>query len=175
MISIRRVDWAWEHPKDKDGNYIPLFDMSYKCDLADWNLGKEKWAQGYMQLPLDPDDIGPLQWVPIPPEHPYKTFEEAFGSEPIEADYRPDWQIEFCTCYQLYDESSLIPMSPVFETARLLAIWIKEHIDGELIEKYILLPELPFKRRLLKSIKRLWGVYATYSTMEECNLANQLN
>ena len=43
---VRRVPASWQHPIGNGGQYVPLLSGSYKQDVAEWDIGHEKWQQG---------------------------------------------------------------------------------------------------------------------------------
>jgi hypothetical protein len=49
----------WQHPKDEDGNHIPLHD-GFNKRLAAWEEENAKWQQG-LRRDYSNDD----KWVPI--------------------------------------------------------------------------------------------------------------
>ena len=108
---IRRVPKGWEHPKDTDGNYIPLYNETYAEALAGWQEEKEKW------------DNKECDHATAETYEKY-TFEEWHGSAP-DPDYcRPEFG-EVATCYQIYQTvSEGTPASPVFDTLEEMEKWL---------------------------------------------------
>lgn len=105
---VRKVVAGWEHPKDEDGEYIPLLDESYDQalhnyteDCAEWNSkGRseafKKYGEDY-------------------------SFEEWRGEMPTEDCYRPHWEESDRTCIQMYETvTEGTPVSPVFSTPQEL-------------------------------------------------------
>ena len=118
---IRQVPANWEHPKDAEGNYIPLHGDSYSKRAAEWDEANAKWQQG-----LRDDWNG--GWKPREADEQNMTYAEWDGERPEEKDYMPDWPAEERTHYQMYETCSEgTPISPVMETPDALARWLAEH------------------------------------------------
>lgn len=50
MREIRRVPPGFEHPRDEQGNFIPLYDgLDYLSRLADWYQKNQMWNEGYTE------------------------------------------------------------------------------------------------------------------------------
>jgi hypothetical protein len=58
---IRRVPKGWEHPRDNDGDYQPMMDVTYEEALADWR------SEG-----AAPDEKPQPEW-----------YRPAYASEPV--------------------------------------------------------------------------------------------
>lgn len=117
---VRRVPASWEHPKDDQGNLIPLHD-GFAERLAGWNKGNAKWQEG-----LRDDWNG--GWVPIGPEIASKTYEEWDGECPTQSDYMPNWPTEERTHYQMYETCTEgTPISPVMDSPEKLARWLADN------------------------------------------------
>jgi hypothetical protein len=98
---IRRVPPTWEHPKNYQGHYQPLYDRPWRDAMQEWfsDYGDE-W-----QTWTDKEDIEG------PPDPEY---------------YRPVWSEE-PTAYQMYETvSEGTPVSPVFLTVDKLRTWLLE-------------------------------------------------
>jgi len=97
---VRRVPKDWKHPKDKNGNYIPLL-YDYNEDLKSWMEYKEEY------------------------EKEGKGFSE---EKPNPKDYMPNWPEEERTHLQMYETTSEgTPISPVMETPEELARWLADN------------------------------------------------
>jgi len=95
---VRRVPKDWKHPKDKNGNYIPLL-YDYDEDLKSWMEYKEKYKK-----------------------------EEFSEEKPNPKDYMPNWPKEERTHLQMYETTSEgTPISPVMETPEELARWLADN------------------------------------------------
>ncbi len=107
---LRRVTENWQHPKNKDGNYIPLFDgEKFKKQLSDWEEGERQWNNGFK------DDWND-GWKPKENDEINMSYEEWSGGKPLESDYMPQWSEEEKTHIQLYEDTTEgTPKSPVFK------------------------------------------------------------
>jgi hypothetical protein len=116
---IRKVPANWNHPKDKNGEHIPLFD-GYSERFSDWKIAKEKWSQGFrLQYNGDLEPIGEA--------YSGMSFEEYDGPCPKKEDYMPDWPNNERTHFCMYEDTSEgTPISPIFETAEELARWLTD-------------------------------------------------
>ena len=107
---IRRVPKGWEHPRDRDGNFIPMHDQPYKKVLDGWIRAYHVWDGGILLDGTKGDAPYWEAWGPPPDPDRYRP---AFDSEPM--------------CYQIYETvSEGTPISPVFETIEKLVDWIVE-------------------------------------------------
>lgn len=120
---VRRVSADWQHPKNEDGNYIPLYDGGGFAEAdADWNTGFEKWRQGLCRSYGSGET-----WEPIPEKYRYMRFTEYHGGRPSPDDYMPDWPAEQRTHLMMYESTSEgTPISPAFETPEELARWLAD-------------------------------------------------
>lgn len=108
---VRRVPANWEHPKNENGNYIPMFGRSFAQEVADWDEAAAKWEQG-----LKSDWQG--GWKPKDADETF-PYSEWAGDRPVESDYMPDWPESERTHYQMYEDTSEgTPISPVMERPR---------------------------------------------------------
>ena len=109
---IRRVPPGWQHPKDKSGHYLALYDKtheealaSYDNDRADWeadNDGVRSQVREYGYVDFD-------EWHEPPTSKKY--CRSAFDTDP--------------THYQIYETvSEGTPTSPVFATLDEMVIWL---------------------------------------------------
>jgi predicted acyl esterase len=114
---VRRVPANWQHPLDKNGHYVPLFDGADYQDRADeWDNDYKDWSEG---------------WRPEYCKDPASramTCEEYFGDRPNRDRYMPTWTEAEATHYQMYETCSEgTPISPVFETPEALAHWLADN------------------------------------------------
>lgn len=111
---IRKVPKGWEHPRDKNGKYEPLYDASYTASLEEWFVNHRLWEKG---------------------EHPdQKKYQEAkdckfyaeWADNPPDVTYYPSkWSEEEAVCFQLYETITVgTPLSPVFDTLKELEDWL---------------------------------------------------
>ena len=111
---VRKVPENWEHPKNDNGRYQPMFDESYKENADEWLKNCILWSKG---------------------EHPdqdektrCKYFWEWGGGPPDEQYYRPHWKEEERTHIQMYETCSEgTPISPVIKTPEELARWLTDN------------------------------------------------
>ena len=116
---IRMVPPDWEHPKDFEGHYKPLYDRSYQ-KVA------EKWQQDYLDFLKDPEEQAKAV------EDGYPFFWEWDGMPPDREYYRPDWPGGTATAYQIYETvSEGTPVSPVFDTEPEIVTWLIEQGHSE--------------------------------------------
>jgi len=118
---VRMVPKDWQHPKNKEGRYIPLLNGSFSEYLKNWNEGKTKWDQG-----LRDDFNGGYQ--PKEKEQSNMSYEEWEGQKPVPEDYMPDWPVSERTHLQMYEDCTEgTPISPVMETPEELARWLSDN------------------------------------------------
>lgn len=122
---IRRVVPNWEHPihkrydsfKQKEvEEYQPLYDESYLNALNEWLEGHQKWESG------EDDDRR---------KHPdYRYYADWNGNAPRVEYYRPDWNEEEMTWFQVYETvSEGTPVTPAFSTQQELVDYLVENGD----------------------------------------------
>lgn len=98
---VRRVPEGWEHPKNGDGRYKPLYD-NYKETLEEFRVLIEKESLEYA---LD-----------------------YYGGGPIPDDYMPHFPEEERTHLMMYEDCSEgTPISPAFKTSEELAHWLTDN------------------------------------------------
>lgn len=112
---LRRVPKYWEHPKDENGRYKPMFDRSFREEAEEWLSECFLWRKG---------------------EHPDQLkgygkscsyYWQYAGNPPKEDYYRPDWSEKEATHYQMYESTSEgTPISPVFANIEDLAHWLAD-------------------------------------------------
>ena len=100
---VRRVPADWEHPRDEDGDLIPL--------LTGWTRNKDDFESFKAKNSLtDKEAQVQLGWIPIRENH------------------MPEWSEEEATHLQMYESTTEgTPMSPVMATAEELADWLFEN------------------------------------------------
>jgi hypothetical protein len=102
-IEIRRVPGKWEHPKNKDGHYIPLFEDNFDAESAEWEKDKNDWLAGIR--PEGYDEVSPS---------PLRSYIEYAGSGPDAAKYA-NYKGEDCTHFALYETyTEGTPLTPSF-------------------------------------------------------------
>ncbi len=108
---VRRVPGDWQHPKDAEGNYIPLSD-SFAEEAKDWDDESAKWERG--EFPTY-----------IPDESRKLSFIQWGGARPDPKNYMPDWSESEKTFFMMYETcSDGTPISPAFTTPEALAYWL---------------------------------------------------
>lgn len=98
---VRRVPSGYEHPRDKRGNYVPLFDgRGYAGDLAYFEAHEAEWRASYG------DDLGG-------------------ETRPDPARYTEAFPLDTATAYCIYETvSEGTPWSPVFDEPEALLHWL---------------------------------------------------
>ncbi len=97
---IRRVPPGWEHPKNEQGHYKPMYDRDYESAALEWMEGAILWNCG--KHPNQNENcMFYWEWDGNPPNEKY--YRPAFSKEP--------------TWFQVYETvSEGRPVSPPFET-----------------------------------------------------------
>ena len=110
---IRFVPANWEHPKNKEGEYIPLFAASFTEALEAWEKGKALWKSGFYESSITgvrPKQNDELEY----------TWEEWTSEKPLHDDYMPEFSEAEKTHIQLYENTTEgTPLSPVFKKDEL--------------------------------------------------------
>lgn len=121
---VRRVPANWEHPKDVEGNYVPLFDENFEQALSDYKEEASQWALGNMRSHLK----GGPKYIARDSSTEGMPFKEWAGEIPKQEDYTPDCPEEERTHYQMYETTSEgTPISPVMESPEVLARWLVDN------------------------------------------------
>lgn len=95
---IRMVPPNWQHPKDHNRNYIPLYNQSYKEKA-------EEWIKGFNEFKSTQ----------------YCKYYWEFDSAPLDSDDYVPYSKEEATWYQVYETvSEGTPVTPAFETQQEL-------------------------------------------------------
>lgn len=111
---VRKVPADWQHPKNSDGRYEPLFGGSWANDAAEWDEERAKWERG--EFPEYTSEASRAM--------PYDRYA---GRRPYSADYMPDWPESERTHLMMYETTSEgTPISPAFETPEELARWLAD-------------------------------------------------
>ena len=122
---MRRVPPGWEHPRDHNGRYKPLFEGPYSKAAAEWDEERAQWDAGFIR---DFDGTG---WEPRTNSQiamDCSDFDEWHGARPTELEYMPAFPEGSATHCQMYEETSEgTPISPVFATPEQLAAWLAEN------------------------------------------------
>lgn len=123
---VRRVPADWEHPKDEQGNCIPMYARSYREAWAEWVEERDQWHAGFVR---SYKKTGP-KWLPKSECKHAKNcqhFEDWNGTAPNSRHHMPDWPDEERTHLMMYEDTSEgTPISPAFETPEELARWLAD-------------------------------------------------
>ena len=119
---VRKVPANWQHPKNAEGDYIPLLGGDYEADAAQWKEEYEQWKRGFRR------GYSGEEWVEKDSEQNAMRFTEWCGTPPNPDDYMPQWPEEFRTHFMMYEDTSEgTPISPAFATAEELARWLVDN------------------------------------------------
>lgn len=119
---IRLVPRGWEHPKDENGKFIPLFGYDFDKEVAEWNEGSAKWAEGLRK------STSCEGWEPITDDIKSETYSEWAGNKPLKEDYMPSFEGKELTHMILYETTTEgTPNSPAFRSAEALAHWLTDN------------------------------------------------
>lgn len=127
------VSPSWEHPKNEQGEYIPLIiETNFDERLRHWKLCKEKWDAGFalnFGFQFNREN-NPSLWKPIPEDSKHMSYEEYSGEkEPIESNYLPTFDWRFGFEWMIYKNG--VPVSSKFKEYKALIIWFTENLsDG---------------------------------------------
>lgn len=112
---IRKVPKGWEHPKDEQGNYKPMYDECFEDAFNEWDKNRLEWISGKSESQkkynYEPTNAG---------------YIESEGGSPDPEYYRKEkWTEEEACCFQMYQTvSEGTPVSPVFDTLKELEDWL---------------------------------------------------
>lgn len=113
---VRRVPPDWEHPRDRSGNYHPMFEKEYTVAAQEWLERLLAWERGEDPSREDAEKDGYRylwDWDDMPPD-------KAYYRERI-------WSPDEATAYQVYEDvTEGTPISPVFKTQEALIAWLVE-------------------------------------------------
>lgn len=114
---VRRVPADWEHPRNPDGYYMPLFDETYESVAEEWVKGCVSWNAG------DHPDQKKYEET-----KDYQFYWDWAGTPPDKKYYRPDWPEIDRTHIQMYENTSEgTPISPVMDDPKKLARWLADN------------------------------------------------
>ena len=104
---LRKVPANWEHPKNDDGRYHPMFNKFYGDSLKEWFKENTKWEKGtHPDLVKNPE---------LKEKYPFFAM---YASNPPDVEYyqTKKYTPEDLTHIQLYETTSEgTPKSPVFK------------------------------------------------------------
>lgn len=118
---VRRVPANWDHPKDAEGHYIPLFDgAEFAKRAARWDEEAAKWAERFRS-----NFNG--GWVALTEQQRGQSYASWDGERPDPKDYMPLWRDDERTHLMMYEDTTEgTPISPAFATAQELARWLAD-------------------------------------------------
>ena len=120
---VRMVPKDWQHPKDENGNFIPLLGGDYRAHADEWCEQLRWWIDG------DTDKI--KYFAECHAENPIDTiwrFVEFAGPPPQQKDYMTLWLNAAADHYMMYEDTSEgTPISPAMPTPEALADWLYEN------------------------------------------------
>lgn len=120
--SIRRVPTGWEHPKDKQGYYIPLLEGPFSKRLMEWEEGNRQWNLGFRE------DWSNGGWKSLDGTEQAETYSDWAGEKPEQKDYMPEWPESEKTMFMMYEDTSEgTPISPAFSTIEEMAHWLADN------------------------------------------------
>lgn len=109
---IRRVPADWEHPKDDEGNFIPLYGNTFVEKMDEWIKGYQAWRCGKHEC-----------------NRKNYTYVDWEGEAPISSSHRPEFHIA-PSHYQVYETvSEGTPITPHFATKDELVEYLVENGD----------------------------------------------
>lgn len=123
---VRKVKPGWDHPRDEQGEFVPLLDgWPYGYPLsawqAAWDRAAELWRRGeHPDLkPGGMADEDRLRRI---------SYAEWHGDRPDASAHMPEWTADERAGWCYYEATSEgTPLSPVFATAEELAEWLIRH------------------------------------------------
>lgn len=124
---VRRVPPMWEHPRNPNGGYIPLFGRNIEKKIQEWEEGSIKWEEGFYE------DWHNETWVPRSQSEiasECKSYTDWAGPRPDPKSYFPAWKPGEASWYAYYENTTEgTPLTPAFPTKSLLAKWLEQHGD----------------------------------------------
>jgi hypothetical protein len=125
MVELRRVPANWEHPRDKEGNFVPLRDK-YEAHCEMWLAELKEWEAGCHRDRAAAAEQG------------VRYFWDWEGPPPDSSSYIPKFD-EPATSYQIYETvSEGTPISPVFSSEAEVIEWIvKQGESGAFAEEFV--------------------------------------
>ncbi len=119
---IRRVPKGWEHPQDKGGEYVPLYDANYEDAARQWLADLDLWRAGRHPAQLEHAAKHPGE------PYPYSRYYWEYRQPPDSEAYRTGryrYSAAEAVCCQVYETvSEGTPVSPVFDSLDALTDWL---------------------------------------------------
>lgn len=131
---IRRVPPNWEHPKIKYPNhrlgvmeerYQPLHDEDFETAMQRWSANLQKWFNGeFERVRAAYPDSG------YSTDEPYRGFVRGHDRSPNPDYYRPRWDADTASWFQVYETvSEGTPVTPPFATREELVDYLVQNGD----------------------------------------------
>lgn len=121
---IRRVPEHWLHPRNSNGEYIPLLDGWSETLGFQWDRARQLWMQGKHSDQL----FGGLAYQNL---EKAIWYEEWHGPRPDPTQYmHPQGKRTHFQYYETTTEGT--PISPVFPSLEELAQWLHDRYDRRL-------------------------------------------
>ena len=118
---LRKVPAGWEHPKDENGRYIPMYGQYYGDVIKEWLEGHKQWEDGtHPELVERPE---------TKERYPFFAMWDGRSPDPDMYHIRK-YAPEELTHIQLYETTSEgTPVSPVFKAGEIeeLCGWAAEN------------------------------------------------
>lgn len=110
---IRLVIPNWEHPKDEDGRYIPMYENSAQKEFLQWLEEYRNWVQQGLAKVIEEQPELEYDFA-----SPYVSFCNYYGSPPNPENYFPNWEEGSNTWYQVYETvTEGTPVTPPFSSS----------------------------------------------------------
>jgi hypothetical protein len=111
----------WQHPKDENGDYIPLLRQEFQHAHYEWWQGFQKWKLGLVK------GYGKEPWVQQGDYYSGMRYSDHAGPPPSPDGHMPSWATEEATHFMMYENTSEgTPISPAFATGEELAHWLAD-------------------------------------------------
>jgi hypothetical protein len=124
---IRRVPANWQHPRNGQGHYLPLYDKDYVTAAQEWLDEVRQWDDGTHEDLRGRPEL----------KQQYPFFWDWSNGPPDKEAYRVDaWTPDQATHYQVYETvSEGTPTSPVFASLDDLESWLVQEGYSETAAK----------------------------------------
>ncbi len=122
-MEIRRIPKDWKHPKDKNGNYIPLYGQTYSEACEEWLAELSNWETG-VHPGLEKSDV--------------RYYWDYEGPPPDFSSHFPDFD-QPRIAYQIYESTTEgTPISPIFFNTDEVFQWLLDQgLNTEIINEFI--------------------------------------
>ncbi len=141
---VRMVPVDWQHPRDAQGEFVPMLDTDYadavrqwgEEELPEWLEGARLWATGVVKTSSDgvttiAEVVAKAKvdrpYSPIPEPPTYAWWAGDVPERPKREHFMPSWPSAERTHLMMYESvSEGTPISPAFATAEALAKWLTD-------------------------------------------------